>query len=465
MRRRVLVSCILALIMVGCGNATPTVTPTIAPTAPLPTPTSHPVATPTATTASERLWAREFPVQPGSNAARLSLIDPATGARMRDLPSGVPTADWSTLYVTEWGPDATTVRALDPRTGQTLRETTVRGRYVLPEEGLGGTPGGLSPNGRWLVLTTKSGYTVDSTDTARPRVSMIVLDTAFTAPPTRIDLDGDFAFDAISPDGGSLYLIEHVTASGTATPDLGYKVRCFDLRVGALLPGVVVDKTTATEIMRGTRSTTVVSPNGQWDYSLYLRETGGPFIHALNLTDRYAVCIFLPKTGPDDWEQQLLWSLALTKDGRTLYAANGALGMVSVIDVDSQSLRRTVTLPATSAANPLVSFARWLMPHASAKRIVTGGATLTPDGARLLVIAEHGVVILNTSDLSVQRRALGELALDSIAVSPDGQHVYALNALTGDGDASRLIRLDLATGATTPLPTTALHLWNILRVA
>ncbi len=161
----------------------------------------------------------------------------------------------------------------------------------------------------------------------------------------------------------------------------------------------------------------------------------------------------------------MLWSLALTKDGRTLYAANGALGMVSVIDADSQSLRRTATIPATTGAtNPLVSFAHWLMPQASAKGIVTGGAALTPDGTRLLVTAERGLMILNTSDLAVERRALDAFALDSIAVSPDNRHAYALRAPNEDG-AAALIRLDLTTGATTALSTNTLHLWNILHVA
>src|SRR5262249_53289369 len=154
----------------------------------------------------------------------------------------------------------------------------------------------------------------------------------------RIDLDGDFAFDALSSDGASLYLIENL-----ATPGLGYKVRCYDLRAGTLLPGAVVDKTAISETMRGTRSTTVVSPSGQWVYSLYLNEAGGPFIHALNLTDRWSVCIFLPKAGKDDWEKQLLWSLAQTQDGRTIYAANGALGTIAVMDTNNMNIRRTVT--------------------------------------------------------------------------------------------------------------------------
>ena len=68
-----------------------------------------------------------------------------------------------------------------------------------------GSPGGLSADGRTLVLTqpgvrfpqTTSGFT--RLDTRRLKI----LDT--------VTLDGTFTFDALSPDGRQMYLIEYTS--------------------------------------------------------------------------------------------------------------------------------------------------------------------------------------------------------------------------------------------------------------
>lgn len=432
--RRLLLSGVLILLTVACGTAAPTAIPTPQP------------AAPTATAASAHAGDRLF-ISDDNNAqtGRLSVIDPASGARLRELPLGVATPDWSTLYVTEWGLDQTTVRALDPLTGASLRQTTVTGRYTLPEVGLGAARVGLSPDGRWLALSGNVAYEADARNGSHERSRLVVLDTAFTQQPKPIELDGNFTFDALSNDGASLYLIETLPRDGTATPGLGYKVRLYDLSADMLQPGVVVDKTAIAQTMSGTRQSAIASPDGQWVYSLYLNQAKGPFIHMLNLNGRYAVCVFLPTTAKEDWEKQLLWSLAQSRDGQRLYAVNGALGVVADVDVNQLSVRRIGTFPIAAANQPgiVARVGNWLMPSASAKRILTGGAALTPDGTTLFVIAEQGLFVVNTGDLAPRGRYLSDFPLDSVTLSPDGARLYAASAEQG-----KIFWLDAATGTT-----------------
>lgn len=467
MQRRFLLlrSGVLALVLVACGTATPTKVPSPAPPVAPTAISAQPAAIPTSTAApkatSDRLYIRDGN---GSPANRLSVIDAGSGTRVQDLPLGVPSPDWSTLYVTERGIEQTTLRALSPQTGQALREITITGRFALPDEGVAGTSRGLSPNGRWLALDSYPAYAVNAANTIDMQSHLAVIDTAFAQPPKYVDLNGDFSFDALSNDGASLYLIETLPPTGTATPGLGYKVRLYDVRTATLQPGVVVDKTAIAQTMSGTRQSTVVSPDGQWVYSLYLNQAKGPFIHMLNLNGRFSVCIFLPTTDKEDIAKQLLWSLAQTRDGQRLYAVNGALGIVSEVDPNQLQVRRTVTLPmaAASTSGIVARVGNWLIPSASAKGGAhSGGAALTPDGTILFVIAEHGLFAVTTSDLALRGHYLSDMPLNSINLSPDGVRLYAVSE---GKNKNTLLSLDAASGGTIKEIAGATHPWGVLGV-
>jgi hypothetical protein len=103
---------------------------------------------------------------------------------------------------------------------------------------------------------------------------------------------------------------------------------------GQLGSYTVIDKggNGTPEPMTGVRLSGVFSPDGQWLYSLYARQSGGAFVHALNLTAPYAYCLDLPGAGSSSDPNDLHWSLALSADGKHLYAANGATGLVTQID-------------------------------------------------------------------------------------------------------------------------------------
>src|SRR5262245_3125759 len=293
----------LVALLSGCGapdrSAPPSAAaPTPAPMMAAPTaaplasaPTAAPVVARGAAGASDRLYIRY-----GFNddEERFSVIDSASGARERELPPGVASPDWTTLYTIEQDGGKTRVRALDVQTGQALRETSLDGGYVFPTVTLDELRGGLSPNGSWLALERAPGLALSKTQS-----QFVVLDTRFEKPPRRVDLDvdGPYHFDGINNSGASLYLVQYLTSPSLGAPK--YQVRYYDLALGQLSPDVIVAKG-ESQVMQGTHQLSVNAPAGDWRFSLYLNNSYGPFIHALNLNDRFAICIDLPKDQKDD---------------------------------------------------------------------------------------------------------------------------------------------------------------------
>src|SRR5690242_20319740 len=130
-----------------------------------------------------------------SNGAIVALIDTRTPSAHDRLPIGTPSPDW-THYYTVNGRDLVDI---DPETGRAQSRMGLPGDYQLPPATNSGIPGGLSPDGAWLVL--------QRFDTAS---HLLVIDTTFTLSPREISLPGRFRFDAISNDGDRLYLIQDV---------------------------------------------------------------------------------------------------------------------------------------------------------------------------------------------------------------------------------------------------------------
>ena len=123
----------------------------------------------------------------------------------------------------------------------------------------------------------------------RARTALLVLGARGLASRATIRLQGDFSFDAISPQGRLLYLIQY---NQPRTIPTRYLVRAYDLRRGRLLPAPVVDpkeraRRCAKPLSRA------VSPDGRWAYTLYDGAGGTPFVHALDTSGRTARCIDL----------------------------------------------------------------------------------------------------------------------------------------------------------------------------
>jgi hypothetical protein len=127
-----------------------------------------------------------------------------------------------------------------------------------------------------------------------------------------ITLNGDFAFDALSPDASTLYLIQHVDANNINR----YVVRAYDLRTHTLRPGRIADKTQLGWVMEGSALTRATSSDGRMVYTMYSRPGGYPFVHALDTMGGTAHCIGLPWRG--DQAPLANARLTLADDGKTL---------------------------------------------------------------------------------------------------------------------------------------------------
>jgi hypothetical protein len=340
----------------------------------------------------------------------------AGGRVLRTLPAGVPSPDWRTLYVAGGGASRTTVEAVDVASGRVLRSTTIAGRFRLPVVGTAGVPDGLSGDGGTLALANLAGT---------PLSRFAILRTDFAKPPELVDLPGDYEFDALSPDGTRLFVIEHL-----AGPDRSrYRVRFYDRGAGKLDPRVIVDKRDAWETsMAGYPNTRVTGPGGEWVYTLYRNASHGPFVHALNAQDGFAFCIDLPRGKGDDDRTARLWTLVGDGAGGRLYAVNTALGLVSEIDSREFTVLRTASFPSDRSS-------------AGGAAARPGSVVLSDAGGLLLAGGSNGVLAIGTGSLQVQRRDLAGWAVDGLVASADGRRVYALSSARG-----RVAAIDPASG-------------------
>jgi hypothetical protein len=215
---------------------------------------------------------------------------------------GVLSADGSTYYLALAGGGQTTLSAMSARDGS-MMEARLSGSWRVPTLTQKGDAGGLSPDGKTLVLSAAA-----VTSPSR----FLIIDAGTLAVTKRVVLKGSFAFDALSPDGSRLYLIQH-----TSSKDLvHYVVRSYDLRANRLIAGRIADKTQQNWVMSGYATTRATGPGGRWVYTLYKNPGGYPFIHALDTVRGIAHCIGLPWTG----DQTKLSNIVLTlgADGKAL---------------------------------------------------------------------------------------------------------------------------------------------------
>jgi hypothetical protein len=216
------------------------------------------------------------------------------------------------------------------RGGAIVGEVAMRGLYGIPFVATDGTLGGLSRDGRTLVLGE-----LNKRQGARTTRFPIV-DLRHLRVRKVLTLPGDFTFDALSPDGRTLYLIENLSYDTSGY--VHYRVRSLDIASGRLEPRVIVDRRSASEAMAGSPVTRATSRGGVWTYTLYQRPNGTAFIHALDTRRAEAACIDLP------WKDVRAWvydaRLRLSRDGRQLYLRQlGIGGRTAVIDTRSWKVR------------------------------------------------------------------------------------------------------------------------------
>lgn len=353
----------------------------------------------------------------GQRLQTLRVVDAASGRVERELPLGVPAPDWSSLYVVASEGGKTTLRALDPSSGTVSHETQLDGTFWTPYDRPGRTGNALSPDGHWLVLTN---FTTDGAG-GFSKSRYLILDTSFSTPPQRMEVDGHLDFAALSNDGARLYLTEYLGRPPAAP--VRNRLRVYDFAAGRLDPGVILDRSLDKQGMSVFGRAEASSPDGRWLYTLFTGQEQTMFVHALDLTSGITFSIDLPWSIKGKWEEDLLWVLAISPDGSRLYPANAALGMVAEVDTKQHRLRRTANFPVPS---PRQGFQ--LFRAAYAKRILIGGAAMSPDGRTLFAPGMKGLVAIDTEHLTMRGPYLDAWAIDSLAMSPDGVWLYAVSA-------------------------------------
>jgi hypothetical protein len=215
---------------------------------------------------------------------------------------GVVSPDGSTRFVALGAGGSTVIAKIKTADGSLRKSRSVNGSFGIPVLVYGEAGDGISRDGSFFVLQSTA---VSST------TDLQILRTRNLAVRDSITLNGTFAYDALSPDGTKLYLIQHSSADDLQH----YVVRVYDLAAHRLLPGRIADKTQKGWVMQGFPLTRTAGVDGRWVFTLYMNPGGYPFVHALDTVRGVAHCVGLPWTASD---QGPLSKIALSLHGRTL---------------------------------------------------------------------------------------------------------------------------------------------------
>jgi hypothetical protein len=182
----------------------------------------------------------------------------------------------------------TMITAVNTRDGNVARWAYLKGSYGIPAVAWDWSTGGLARDGRRLLLVSGPGPNWTRFLVLHPRTLKVR---------SRFRLRGAWAFDALSPGGSLLYLIQYRGSPWAV--NASYAVRAYNLNTRRLYPGAIVDRREPDEKMTG-QPVTRVEP-GAWAYTLYSRTGKRPFVHALDTAHRRAFCVDLP------WRNSARW--------------------------------------------------------------------------------------------------------------------------------------------------------------
>jgi hypothetical protein len=414
---RIAVAIAISATLVGCtGTGKPSTAPTTAPAT-----STAPAVAPAVgwSPGTDALLVVGRPKQSG-----LDVVQASTAESFMELPAVIPDQRWAHVVMATPAGSGTRVQQLDITSGPDAPDIVFKGHWHLPTIGSDPTSVGRSADGSALALVE------DANLAAKTTSRFAVVDLSRKRLPKVIELSGSYEFDAISPDGATLYVIEHQDAQAGGH----YQVRALDAWTGRLAEGAIVDKANPGEAMAGWAIEQQRLANGIV-MTLY-RGHEHPFVHALDTINSGAICIDLPPTRHDDAVAAADWGLARSPDGLSVYAINATIGSAVEIDPLSLSVRRTSNIGAGTAAITLAKFGHQDV-GVTGRRVV-----VSPDGRRVFAASANGIVELAAGDLSVTRRLLVGTRIDALGLTPDGTGLFVLRHSDGGID-----RLDVASGA------------------
>lgn len=368
----------------------------------------------------------------GSNGGAVA-FDSTTGRQKFTLPKGKASADGARYFATEPlnSPIAMTkisdfaLSGMLGAPGGLNGLHTVRGSWDLSA---------VSPNGQAIVLTRVPSEAEKQAwaKTGKWQTEIQVLDLTTYQTRHTLKLDGNFEVEAISADGTSLFLVEHLPA---AKPDR-YVIRWYDLSREQLVADPLRSKT-ADEVMTGYAWGGTASTDGEWLFTLYLStDRKVAFIHMLNLNEKFTVCVDLP-SGQGDFEALKGYALAYSPQRQTVYGVNPRLGIVAEVKLGDYKLNGNKFV-----ANKVVTF----KPDASLK----SGADMPPvhnaissDGEWLYFAQGNTAYSYNVSRGNVVPLVRGDAPVIGIAPIEEGRRALLarLNQppIVVDGASGRIV--------------------------
>jgi hypothetical protein len=321
------------------------------------------------------------------------------------MPVGAVDLASATLVTTSPEGGVTVVRSIDLRSGREWASTKIAGSWTLPLVVPGALPEGLAASTGQIVLTDSR----PAAGTSR----FAVLGRDLAAEPRVVTLNGQFGFDAVGPNGQYLFLIEALGGGH-------YQVRAYDMTLGRLNEGVIVDKREIGESMEGRPVSRGASDDGIWVQTVYVRGDGTAFVHQLETVNGIALCVDLPASARmTSGAAADAWRIAVTgPDGA--FVANGGARFVARIasgDVAAASKLGVGNVLALEAG---------------------------PDGAGdvAYLLEPTTLTVVDPSAHIVGHATSGEAA--DAAVSPDGSAIYLI------GPGARLGRLRPSSGWPVP---------------
>jgi hypothetical protein len=447
MRRTIAALAALSFLLGACGAGKPQGGEASASERPTAAPPAK--ATPAATAAAPT--SRDAWLAAGrQGSAELHVFLAGTGEQMFEFGPGIAAdAEWSHWVSVDAGDASTTITDLVVQPGAFGPSITIDGQWAVPTIGDDPTPVGLSnfDHSRTLVLVeanaeasrTVSRFAIVSLqklaelDAGMPGVTEA--DVVHV-----IEVSGRMDFDAISRDGSKLYVVEHLAGD----VDGRYQVRMIHTATGALDEVIIADKRNAGEGMAGWPIAQLRREDGRV-LTLY-RGYEHPFIHALDTTEGWAVCIDLPAIGVADPEAALDWGLAQTADGQSVYAANATLGLVVQVNPVDLVNVRTARLEALASRDVVLAKFGHQQGGTVGRRAVLaetqlGSPSVERTAPTLFAAGAGGILAIDTGELAEIGRYLPGRAVSALGLTPDGSALYVLVR-----DEGTILKLDPATG-------------------
>jgi hypothetical protein len=288
-------------------------------------------------------------------------------------------------YATVPAGEDTQLLRIDQDGGEVTGSRLIDRDFTIPLVAIDGTPAGLSADGSTLALITPR---TDFRQFPRRKTSFLIVDVQEKGrlrAREPLTLRGDYSFDALSPGGRTMYLIEY-----TSRDYNDYAVREYDLVRGRLLDDPVqFSHEVAPGEMRGLPMARATSADGRWAYTLYNGGGGrrdDAFIHILDTVDGVSHCIELPTiSGREAWNLRL----GLPLGGGALEVMRGNRVLASM---DTETYEVTEPPPGSASA---------------ARKTDGGGISGVAVGA---IIA--GVLLAAVAALGIRRRRVGSLPPD-----------------------------------------------------